>query len=152
MNIENVKIDLTSREFPKPGKQPGVFVDVKEVEQANRRGKKFKYLVLVAQLDATKSDGRPFEATTRFNVQDARGIRSLREKLQVWRGGKTPTDLKTFDPKAEFVGKKFLAEPDVYDKEGKREIRFSDFEPYPGDSPQTSSADSVSASKADKPQ
>lgn len=147
-----MKIDLTAREFPKPGEQQGVFVGAEEVEQANKRGKKFKYLVLVAELAATKSSGKRFTATTRFNVQDARGIRSLREKLQVWRGSKTPPDLTDFDPKAEFVGKTFMTEPGVHDEAGKREIRFSDFKPYTGDSPLTPSVEFISTEKAEKPQ
>jgi len=141
--VKIMKIDLTSREAPTPGEQPGVFADVVETVQTDKRNKKSKYLVLTAELAATKSSGRRFTATTRFNVDDARGIRSLRENLQVWRGTDTLPDLTTFDPVAEFVGKTFRAEPTVHDEAGKREIRFSGFKPYSGNSPLTVSADFV---------
>jgi hypothetical protein len=143
-----ITIDLTAREFPEPGEQPGVFADVVKVVQANKKGKKFNYLVFVAELAATKTSGQRFIATTRFNVDDARGIRSLRENLQVWRGTDTLPDLKKFNPEAEFIGKTFFAEPTVHDEAGIREIRFSGFKPYTGDSPLTVSSDFVRASQA----
>jgi len=141
--VNKMKIDLTSREAPTPGEQPGVFAEVIKTVQTDKRNKKSNYLVLVAELAATKSSGRRFTATTRFNVDDARGIRSLLENLQVWRGTDTLPDLTTFDPVAEFLGKTFLAEPTVHDNAGKREIRFSGFKPYSGDSPLTVSEDFV---------
>jgi len=147
-----MNIDLTAREFPEPGEQAGVFADVVKTTQANKKGKKFNYLVFVAELGATKSSGRRFTATTRFNVDDARGIRSLREKLQVWRGTETLPDLTKFDPVAEFVGKTFLADPTVHDEAGKREIRFSDFKPYSGDKPLAISSDFVRAGAAPEQQ
>jgi len=141
-----MKIDLTSREFPTPGEQAGVFADVTTVPQADKRGRKYTYLVLIGELKATKTSGRRFTATTRFNLDDARGIRSLRENLQVWRGSNALPDLTDFDPKKEFIGKSFVAEPVVHDDSGKREIRFSGFKPYTGDAPLTVSADFVRVS------
>ena len=147
---EKMKIDLTSREFPSPGEQPGVFADVFTADQTDKRNRKYKYLILVGELKATKTSGRRFAATTRFNLDDARGIKSLRENLQVWRGSDTLPDLTDFNPEAEFIGKTFLAEPVVHDQGGKREIRFSGFKPYTGDGPLTVSADFVRANPAPK--
>lgn len=145
---EKMKIDLTSREVPTQGEQPGVFAKVHQTVQTDKRGRKFSYLVLVGELKATKSSGRRFTATTRFNLDDLRGLNSLRENLQIWRGSNDLPSLTDFDPEAEFVGKTFLAEPTVHDDGGKREIRFSGFKPYTGESPLTVGADFVSVNAA----
>ena len=145
-----MKIDLTSREVPTPGEQPGVFADVVESTKTDKRGKVFKYLVLVGELAATKSSGKRFTAITGYNLDDTRGIERLKADLKVWRGSNTIPDLSTFDPQSEFLGKGFLAEPTVLDKGGKRQIQFSGFKRYAGDNPIAVSADFVRANPPTK--
>ena len=141
---ENMKIDLTSREVPKPDEQPGVFAEVVETKRADKRGRVYNYLVLVGELAATKSSGVRFTALTGYNLDDARGIKELKADLKVWRGSDAIPDLKDFDPMEEFRGKTFLAKPTVVDKGGKRQIQFSSFKRYTGDQPLTVSAEFVS--------
>jgi hypothetical protein len=140
-----MKIDLTSREVPKPDEQPGVFVSVVKTKRADKRGREYNYLVLVGELAATKSSGKRFAAHTCYNLDDARGIKELKGDLQVWRGSDAIPDLNDFDPESEFVGKTFLAKPTVLDKGGTRQIYFSSFKRYTGDQPMTASVDTVSA-------
>ena len=118
-----MKIDLTEREVPPENEQPGVFADVVQMVKADKRNKHYKVLVLVGQLEATKSNGKRFTATASFNLDNSRGINRLKEMLKEWRGSDALPDLGTFDPEQEFLGKGFLAEPAVEDKGGKRVIR-----------------------------
>ena len=89
-----MQIDLTSREVPKPGEQPGVFADVIETSKTDKRGRTYKYLVLVGELKATKSSGKRFTASCSYNLEDQRGLSSLREHLKTWRGTAELPDLK----------------------------------------------------------
>lgn len=143
-----MKIDLTAREAPNPDEQLGVFADVVQATKTDRRGRNFSYLVVVGELAATKSDGKRFVASCSFNLDDERGLKSLRKQLQVWRDIKDIPDLGSFDPEKEFVGKTFLAKPAIAGKGKKREIQFSRFKRYTGDNPLTISADFVRANAA----
>lgn len=146
---EKMKIDLTSREVPPANEQPGVFADVVPTIKTDKRGKKFNYLVLVGELKATKSSGKRFVATAGYNLDDTRGINRLKEDLMAWRASDTVPDLSDFDPVAEFLGKGFLAEPTIVDKDGKRQVQFSGFRPYTGE-PITVSPDFVRAKPANE--
>jgi hypothetical protein len=122
---DNVKIDLTTREVPPDGEQPGVFAEAVIVRKADKRNRHYNALVLIGELAATKSNGKKFVAAASFNLENARGINRLREMLKVWRGTNDLPDLSSFDPEQEFLGKGFLAQPAVEDKGGKRELRLA---------------------------
>lgn len=122
---DNLKIDLTTREVPPEGEQAGVFAEAIIVRKADKRNRQYNALVLIGELTATKSNGKRFIATSSYNLDNARGINRLRETLKVWRGSDTLPDLGSFDPEKEFLGQKFLAQPTVEDKGGKRELRLA---------------------------
>ena len=122
-----MNIDLTSREVPPEGEQPGVFADVIQTVKTDKRGRNYSYLVLVGELAARKSSGKRFTATCSFNLHDARGLGNLRKLLQIWRNSDELPDLSGFDPEKEFINRAFLAKPTVMDKGGKRQIQFSTF-------------------------
>ena len=56
--MANVDNGLVSPD--KPGEQPGVFADVYKAVQTDKRNRKYNYLILVGELEATKSSGRRF--------------------------------------------------------------------------------------------
>ena len=145
--MKTMKLDLTSREVPTPGEQPGVFADVVEAIKTDKKGRAYNYLVLTGELAAAKSSGKRFTATASYNLDDSRGINRLKEDLKVWRGSDAMPNLSDFDPVTEFLGKGFLAEPIAVDKKGKRQIQFSGFKRYTGE-PIAVSTDFVRAGQA----
>jgi hypothetical protein len=124
-----LKIDLTKREVPPSGELPGVFIKAEQVLKSDKRGKSNNTLRLVGELEAVKSNGKRFIADATYNLDDTRGIDRLTKVLKIWRGSDALPDLGDFDPETEFVGKRFVAEPVVEDKGGKRLIKLTGIKP-----------------------
>jgi hypothetical protein len=69
--VRNIKIDLTARELPTKGLQPGVFADVVQGVKTDKRRKAYKTLTLVGELQATKTNGQRFIAHATYNLDDS---------------------------------------------------------------------------------
>ncbi len=124
-----MKIDLTARELPATGLQPGVFADVIQGSKSNKRGKSFRTLTLVGELQATKSDGQRFIAYATYNLDDNRGVKHLIDDLKSWRGNNAIPDISQFDPELEFYGKPFVCDPTFADENGNKIIKLHGFRP-----------------------
>jgi hypothetical protein len=129
--IQQVKLDLTARELPTKGLQPGVFADVVQGVKTDKRRKAYKTLTLVGELQATKSNGKRFIAHATYNLDDNRGVKHLLDDLKTWRGTNAIPDIGNFDPEAEFYGKPFLCDPIFGDEKGSKVIRLHGFRPDP---------------------
>ncbi len=129
--VRTIKIDLTARELPTKGLQPGVFADVVQGVKTDKRRKAYKTLTLVGELQATKSNGKRFIAQATYNLDDNRGVKHLLDDLKTWRGTNAIPDIGNFDPEAEFFGKPFLCDPIFGDEKGSKVIRLHGFRPDP---------------------
>jgi hypothetical protein len=127
-----MNIDLTARELPTKGLQPGAFADVVQEEKYDQRRKKhIKVLTLIGELAATKSNGQRFNALATWNLDDDRGVKRLIEDLNTWQGTNALPDLSQFDPEAEFLGKPFVSEITATTEGGKKVARLKGFRPDP---------------------
>jgi hypothetical protein len=128
---KTMKLDLTQRELPSTGLQPGVFADAVQGVKTDKRRKGFRTLTLIAELAALKSNNRRFTAAATYNLDSNRGVKRLIEDLKSWRGSDALPDLSQFDPEAEFVGKPFVCDPTFADEKGRKVILLSGFRPDP---------------------
>jgi hypothetical protein len=147
-----MQIDLTTRETPTDKEHKGVFADVYQTPKKDKRERESNYLELVGELEETKSNGKRFTAIASYNLDNARGINSLKKMLKIWRDVTTLPDLSDFNPEEEFIGKGFKARPTVSGKGGKRVIQITSFKPDDTGKPLTVSKDFVRLKDAGKAQ